>query len=340
MTNAADTSALGLVPLRVDPASREVLLADVHPDEFTDSFFEYTARRIEEGDRVTISMSWEDLIAQSKSWEPTDAMAGLLFNTGRCGSTLLCNMLRAHPDLWVLSEPEPLSKPEVVSRRRPDLASRIEADELYHATSELLQHRAAQAGKRILVKYPSWLAARAPIMADRHPEASVFALYRNPHKVVASCIAKPPMFAEGIHNPAAAQSSLTPALAAIGSRPLTAATYHAAVWVSTMVGSMAVDPARLLILSYEQLRDDAAACLDPLMTHLGLPMTEAIRAAGIEATTVYAKPKGGAEAQTFDPKGAHARSELSARTQNEIDRVVGDVPHLLAHHERHLEIPA
>lgn len=339
VTSPADVR--GLVPLRVDPTAREVLLADVHPDEFTDSFFEFTVRRIiDKENRDHIRISWDDLIAQSETWEPVDAMAGLLFNVGRCGSTLLCNMLKANPRLWVLSEPEPLSKPEIVSRRRIDLQSRIEADAIYKATSQLLQIRAQQCDRTIVVKYPSWLAARAPIMAGRHPNAAVFALHRDPHKVVASCIARPPMFAERIHHPAAVQSTLTPALAAIGSRPLTGATYHAAIWVSTMVGSMAVEPARLLILSYEQLRDNAAACFDPVMEHLGLPITEDIRAAGLEATTVYAKPGSGKQAEAFDPSGTHARAELSPRTKAEIDSVVGDVPAQLANHERHLEISA
>jgi len=333
------TELSGLVPLRVDPTKRTVTLADVQPGAFTDAFFEYTARRILEEDAVeAVTVSWDELIDASRDWEDCANVAGLIFNVGRCGSTLLANMMKQHDGLWVLSEPEPLAKPELVSRRTPTLSARTEAEALYRANSILLQRRAAADGRRLVIKYPSWLAARAPTMAATHSEAAVFGLYRDAQEVVASYIQKPPAFADAMHTPAALQMSVTPALATLANKPLTGAAYYASIWVSTMVGAMAVGDERLLLLSYRQLADHAADCIAPVMTHLGLHVDAATHEAILATTRTYAKPKPSTESAAFDPSGAHARRDLSQRTRAEIASIIGTLPETLATHRRHLEI--
>lgn len=333
----AMTDVRGLVPIGVDPNAKTVTLADVEPSEFSEPFFEYTTRRLRANtaDKL-LTVAWQDLIDQSTTWPDTHEVSTLVFNVGRCGSTMLANMLKAHPGLWVLSEPEPLAKPELVARRTQTLAARTETEALYRANSLLLQYRAAEFGQQLVVKYPSWLAARAPAMAANHPKAAVIGLYRTPREVVASYIAKPPAFADGMHAPAAVQMSVTPALATIGSRPLTGAAYYAAIWVSTMVGAMAVEKERLLLLDYAQLKDDAAGCVDPIIEHLGLSVSTDEREAILETTRHYAKPRS-AEQVTFDPSGTHARPQLSPRTLAEVDQVVGDLEQTLRNHPRHLE---
>jgi len=334
------TELSALVPLRVDPTNKTVTLADVGPEEFTDAFFEYTVRRVLDDDsHPSVVVSWDELISESQAWSDRHDVAGLIFNVGRCGSTLLANMMKQHRSLWVLSEPEPLAKPELVSRRTPTLSARTEAEALYRANSILLQRRAATAGRRLVIKYPSWLAARAPTMAATHSEAAVFGLYRDPQKVVASYIQKPPAFADAMHTPVALQMSVTPSMAALANKPLTGASYYASIWISTMIGAMAVDDERLMLLNYRQLADAAPECIGPVMRHLGVNVDGETHDAILAATRSYAKPKPTADsAQEFDPSGVHARKDLSPRTRAEIASIIGTLPDILAAHPRHLEI--
>jgi len=327
-----------LVPIGVSPRVKTVDLIAADPNEFVEPFYSYTTDRLRgDDDNGVITVSWGDLIAESRNWTEPNNVRGLIFNVGRCGSTMLSNMLRAHPDIWMLSEPEPLAKPELYSRRTKDLQSRSEAEAVYHACSLLLQHRAAAAGKSLVVKYPSWLAARAHAVAAHHDEAAVIGLYRDPVDVVASYIEKPPLFAAGMDAPAAVQMSQTPALAFAESRPMTAAAYFAAIWVSTMVGAMAVEDARLLILSYEQLKTNATGCIAPVFEHLNLSSAPEVVEAAFETTQHYAKPRS-ADAVDYEPTGRHARMELSPRTKAEVRHIVGTLEDDLRDHPAHLEL--
>lgn len=332
------TELLGLVPIGVDPNASTVDLMEAHPDEFVEPFFEYTVRRLRtERPETVVTVSWADLIEASADWPQPSNVKGLIFNVGRCGSTMLSNMIRSHSSVWMLSEPEPLAKPELYARRTKDLRSRSQAEAVYEACSVLLQCRAQDAGQSLVVKYPSWLAARAPAVASKHPEAAIIALYRDPLEVVASYIEKPPLFAAGMDAPAAVQMSQTPALAQTDGRPLTAASYYAAIWASTMVGAMAVEDQGLLILSYEQLRDDAAGCIEPLFAHLDLPTSPDVVASALQTTRHYAKPRSN-DSVEYDPAGRHARMALSERTQAEVRQIVGTLEDDLFAQPAHLKL--
>jgi len=332
------TTLFGQVPLGLDPSRKTVDLLRVDPEEFREPFFEHTVNRLrEERGGEILTVTWDELIEDSASWSPVRNMGALIFNVGRCGSTMLSNMIRSHPGVWALSEPEPLSKPELVARRSMDLATRTAAETIYNLCSRLLEGRAEQAGKTLVVKYPSWLAARAPAISTSHPDAAILGLYRDPLEVVASYIQKPPVFAGGMHAPAATQMSVTPALATMRRpEPMTAAVYFAAIFASTLVGMMAVPENRLLILDYRHLTADVVAVARKVFSHLDLPATEETLSAVVASTSRYAKSKD--DGVKFDPKGAHARRALTPRTQREVSSVVEDTMAQIINHPAHFRL--
>ena len=107
--------------------------------------------------------------------------AGFVFHTGRCGSTLVAQMLRKLGDTVVLSEPDAFSN---LLRRVPeseeDLIQNLR--QLMQVYCERLDHQ----GTKLIIKFSSWAVLHVRLLQRAFPGVPSVFLYRDPLEVLAS----------------------------------------------------------------------------------------------------------------------------------------------------------
>lgn len=117
---------------------------------------------------------------------PAVQAAGLIFHTSRCGSTLVCQMLKQHPDLVVLGEPTLLN--QIV---RSAVLSREQKIRALQQSIGLFAHWARETGRRLIIKLSCWNV----LIMDLYREAATcptLYLYRHYLPVLESLLRKPP----------------------------------------------------------------------------------------------------------------------------------------------------
>ncbi len=117
---------------------------------------------------------------------PAAAPGGFIFHTSRCGSTLLCQMLKQHPEAMVLGEPALLNRIVLTPRlsRRQKICALRSSIGLYCAW-------ARRNSRRLFIKLSSWNLLKL----DLYRQASnspILYLYRHYLPVLASLLRKPP----------------------------------------------------------------------------------------------------------------------------------------------------
>lgn len=147
-----------------------------------DPFIHRTERRQEQ------SGAARHLVAVHDSHEPApDLLAGFVFHSSRCGSTLLCNMLEAGSDCFVVRESPVLNRllndPTLMPEQRSKLLRAVTAAYCRYAD---------HLGQRCVVKFSSHCALHLPYLADEYPTVPWTYLYRAPQAVVASLMGKTP----------------------------------------------------------------------------------------------------------------------------------------------------
>ena len=225
--------------------------------------------------------------------------AGLIFHTGRCGSTLLANLLAVHPGLRVLSEPDVLSQ-LLVHQALPDRAGPG------RETGLLLSAFSRGTALGAVVKASTW-----HVLAGRHILSSVPAvpavfLWRPAAEVVASCLHQPPPWA-GFGELRALLARQVPLLERTGDPGLRPAELYARMWNATVRAGLDLD--RSDVLAYDELRADPAGVASRVAGRFGLPGTDTLADAMTRAAGRYTKDLSGRTA--FEPRGAHARPPLS-----------------------------
>lgn len=118
--------------------------------------------------------------------DPAVEIAGFIFHTSRCGSTLLCQMLAQDPEIIVLPEPEPLDQLLRLGRTQAQHNLAI----IRALVLAMARKRDANA-KRCIIKLDSWHGEFAPVLRAAFPEVPWVALYREPSEVLASNIKVP-----------------------------------------------------------------------------------------------------------------------------------------------------
>lgn len=114
-------------------------------------------------------------------------IAGLIFHTSRCGSTLVCRMLAQLTGTVVLNEPpiiDEILRAEVADAQRRRLLGWVLSALARPHTSEQ---------QRVIIKLDSWSTRDLPAIRGVLPETPWVFLYRDPAAVVASQIRLPGM---------------------------------------------------------------------------------------------------------------------------------------------------
>jgi hypothetical protein len=113
-------------------------------------------------------------------------LAGVVFHTARCGSTLLAHLLAAGDDTRVLAEPSVVNQ----ALTHPGLAD--------GARRALLRRLAATCGsgpapaEAVVLKSTSWNVLHADVLLAAFPEARAVFVVRDPVEVLVSLTERPP----------------------------------------------------------------------------------------------------------------------------------------------------
>ena len=304
------------LPSRV--MDENIYLVDVGHDRLAEPLYQVSLERLCEQEKAArVRIGLDTLVSLTES-ERLAGPQGLIFHTGRCGSTLLANMLGAHPAVRMVKESEALNQ-ILLDHGSPA------------AVSAILRGfgRGLPAAAALLVKCTNWNMGEYRRLLDAFPAASAIFLWRPAAEVVASCLDVPPLWADWHEDPELCGTwyPQVPANPAELTRPVE---FYAHAWRVT--AAAALDAAgeygsRMRIISYAQLRADPAAVAAASARHFGVPATPEHLARMTAQAAMYSKYPAG----PFDPAGVHARPQLSASDRRVVDRIAGRLEARLRH---------
>jgi hypothetical protein len=234
-------------------------------------------------------------------------VAGFIFHMSRCGSTLCAQALASLPDNIVISEAPPihtlLRAPEFGRATRDNVAEWLSG-----LLNAFAQPRFADE-KRLIIKFSASDAFHLPLIVQTFPEVPWVFLYRDPQEILASHQSSAgPEFTPGgfASRYLRLQDNLN---------ELDEDTYRAHCLAAVGEAALATAGARSWFLDHSQL---PGALLDAIPAHFGMSLTEADRAAILEATRRHAK----SPARPYTDDGAEKRA-AAAHLQRMADPIVG-----------------
>lgn len=165
-----------MLPCRavLKPTGLYVALRDVPRAELRDPFMQQTVERSAVADELI-----EVPDAQLMALPPTGAPAGIVFHVGRCGSTLVSQLLKQLPGTTVYSEPLPCNDLLVPPQREPR-ARRVAA---LRVLGDLF---ARHAGTPYVIKCSSWNTLHGELLCEAFPTTPWVLCLRDPLEVAVS----------------------------------------------------------------------------------------------------------------------------------------------------------
>lgn len=218
---------------------------------------------------------------------------GIIAHVGRCGSTLLCNMLARSGGWTSLREPEFLNRLVLTRAAAATGKEREKIDLLIERLLACLAHGVRP--DRCVVKLSSWSTAPLSGLLVRRADLRVVIVVRDPLATVASFLAEPPHW-----------SGVSPRDAAPRCK-VNDARLFAEAWASVIRTSLLLPRERVLFLNYENMVHDPLAALARVRQHFGDTAPIAQECAITAALTSYSKGEG---SERFDPDGRHRRAAL------------------------------
>jgi hypothetical protein len=218
--------------------------------------------------------------------------AGVVAHVGRCGSTLLANLLGLRADTLVLKEPGFLHSPD-----RPLLAALLDHCRLV----------AAERGTGLVVKPTSWTGPA--LLEAAAPAARWLLLWRDPEAVVASELDRPPPWAAAANSRAELARRVDPV-------PDDAVARYATHWLDVVRAFLPAPDVRFL--GYPRLAADKASAVRAAQSWFGLPEPDRLPHGFADEAGRYSKAPG---ATRFDPAGGHRRGSLTGDDAARVGRL-------------------
>lgn len=162
------------VRAHIENGRMRLLMAEYEEDPFDQPFFG-------EGLRV-VRREYRELSRTNSLRDETLPLSGVVWHVSRCGSTLLCRMLQALPEVRVISEPLALNDLLMEHLFRPFPAPVLKSylDELFFSFGKKTgKHR------RMVLKPSSWNML-VPGAMEYFQTIPALGLYRNPSRVLVS----------------------------------------------------------------------------------------------------------------------------------------------------------
>ncbi len=270
-------------------------LRDIAAADLVDPFMQETVRRVTTGQRV-VHIPNEALGAMP----PQAAPAGVIFHVGRCGSTLVSQLLKLHGDVTVYSEPRPVNE-ILVPPHHAERAALIAA--LRSLSAVFARH----AGGRYVLKLSSWNTLYCDLVAAAFPTSPWVLCVRDPVEVCVSLLQHRPGWMRDALSPAHPFSNVLDT-----ARAPTLELYLARAFAAFCEAAMGLDPHRGMVVAYDAL---PSAVWSDIAPHFGLTVDEDCRERMAAAARKHAKSPDAA----FVPDAASKRSAASPALLQAID---------------------
>jgi hypothetical protein len=254
--------------------------ADLSDERFVEPFFDQTVAGWAAGPRAKglVRTGLEGLVALDS--EPSLEPVGMIFHLSRCGSTLVSRLLGTLPGVVVLAEPEPLNTLLALDPDRVDHAALVQVVRLLVRALGRRRH----GDERLLVlKCTSWNIRRREVLAAAFPDTPWIWVQRDPTRVLASLLAKPPGWLGLWAAPGRAAQRFGVDPAAV---PAMTRTEFAANALGGMLEAAAADPAQRLCIDHADL---PAAIWQRVAPHFGIEVDSAAIERMIEESRFYSK---------------------------------------------------
>lgn len=313
------------MPVSFDLGRRRVELLDLRGADFHEPFFHQTVERWRRERPNALSLELDlDAFQALARLEPGRQPDGFIFHVGRCGSTLLANMLSALDRHLVIKESTAVNVLVNGLVSAPDEARRRERESLLVRALPFMLRPARGTERYLLFKLTSWNMCLSATMLRLFPNTPAAFLYRECCQTVASMLSEPSGWQSLRGRPRAVQARYFPSLATVPpDQAVSPATFYAHAWRSGVAAALALPAERLLVLEYGDLVGAPDATLARLMRHFRLEPEPGAVAQMCRALSVYSKDPAGRTA--FDPAGTHRRPTLEQATESEVAAVVGDL---------------
>lgn len=132
--------------------------------------------------RLITAKSTRRLVGVTRpDWGTAPPLAGLIFHSSRCGSTLLCNMLDSLADCYVVRESPVLNKVLLDRRLTPQ-----QRHDLFHTILIAYSRYAAYLAKRCVIKFTSFCTSQLGFIREQLPQVPWLYLQREPRAVIRS----------------------------------------------------------------------------------------------------------------------------------------------------------
>jgi hypothetical protein len=254
--------------------------ADLSAERFGEPFFDQTVVRWASGPRArpVVRTGLEALVALDS--QPSLEPAGMIFHLSRCGSTLVSRLLGTLPGVVVVAEPGPLNALLGLEPGGVDEAELVRVVRLLVRALGRCRHGDE---RRLVLKCTSWNIRRRAILAAAFPETPWIWVQRDPARVVASLLAKPPgwLGLQAAPEWAARRFGLDPAAV-----PAMARAEFAARALAAMLEAAATDSSERLCIDHADLPAAVWQCVAP---HFGLEADAAAIERMMDESRFYAK---------------------------------------------------
>lgn len=248
-------------------------------------------------------------ILNSRPAAASNGVHGIIGHVGRCGSTLLCNLLAATGGWITVKEPEIINALMLRLANKPDERARETASKLIAKTLQSFAHGTqrdvGEVARDCIVKLTSWNLLFAHEFLPHLSDTPIVILTRDPCETVASSLDQlPGWVTQG--------SSSTD----IPDR-IRMAQFFAAEW-SLIVEAALCLPGRLLFVHYENLIENPIIVLDRIIRHFGHFKGIPLAANTSEVMQRYSK---GSVYETFEPQGKHGRISLEQEVRDLVSSI-------------------
>jgi hypothetical protein len=325
--SSVDTAVLA--PSAFDVADAEMELIDVAGCAFDEAFFEASMQRqlLADGSRVRVRAAALDVLRGARQYsQPPSA---LIFHTGRCGSTLLANLLSVVTDAVLLKEPPVISDLAAARLRAETEEARRWVEEILEATCRYLCGAVGRSSGRAfrVIKLAAWNVGVAHVLLRYFPDTPAVFLFRDPAEVVSSLLFQPPAWHPLLERTAQGQAAFFPSTREEGAGGAgSALALFAHAWRSAVEAALALPRERVLFVDYAALVKSPLAELEGVLAHLRRPKPAELETQLASESRKYSKDA----SVPFDPAGRHRRPKLSEDELRALERIVGSLPAQLA----------